>query len=827
MAEPLGADDWIVPGQAGKPASAPSTGGADDWITPPAGPLTLQQHIERAKNFVEPPPVSRVETAIEQGEEQGFGNEPLGLSPEHVAELQKTGLVHTPGQPFQIPQAITDFGIRYGAKAADALFRAVSAGVQGVASGAGQVAREFGQNEAQARKLTGDVGTLEELAIMSPIPEIGLLDAAAPPVKLSTPEEIAAFNAASRAAPGYQPPPPSPIRADIDEFLRQRAAREAAQGETPQLPPPTEAVSAPAEAQPQPAPPQPEAPVAPAVAGAEEYPSFEERGRAPPPAAADDWIVPEQAQPPAAPAAQIPETAPPKPQEPPNLGPATLQAVLNDPRTADEIRTDIAAEKGREEAVAAHGAQEAQTARPQIAPEVKSGNAAVSAQPLAPTTPAAPLELQHPADVYAGAEHTATPTPGQAEAGNYVKRHVKWNGLGITIETEAGGVRTGTGPTGQPWSVTLTSPYGYIKRTTGADSEQVDLYLGPQPQSPHVYIVDQIHPETGGFDEHKAFIGYPDEASARAAYLQAFSDGSGDARLGSISGLTVDEFKSWLKTSPKTPLAYSDPVRAAGDAANALGLNPTEAAVDAAGHTIKVSGADPTHAIFTAVEQHALVDSDIAVQNAKDEGLGDAWTSHAATESAAGEGPAPAGERPAEAESAVPSEAPPARVEPHAVEPDRGAAEPVKKPVHENPKLRAGRMQSMGRKAFADGLPATPPASFWTSGATLEDAENWARGWHAANAAEPVPGVTAPVTRDEAPAEPAPIEPELEPWSSERAGFAPTTASLTAIAKSEMSDAVRAKLRKSVDKLIKKMATDGKRIADHCLQSGGKFSVRS
>ena len=73
-------------------------------------------------------------------------------------------------------------------------------------------------------------------------------------------------------------------------------------------------------------------------------------------------------------------------------------------------------------------------------------------------------------------------------------------------------------PDGTAWSVTLPAPYGYIKRTKGADGDHVDITLGPSPQG-RTFIVDQIDPKTGRFDEHKLLGGF-DSAQQAQQFLR-------------------------------------------------------------------------------------------------------------------------------------------------------------------------------------------------------------------------------------------------------------------------------------------------------------------
>ena len=152
------------------------------------------------------------------------------------------------------------------------------------------------------------------------------------------------------------------------------------------------------------------------------------------------------------------------------------------------------------------------------------------------------------------------PSPAQIEAGNYRHGHVTVQGIPVTIETPSGAERRGVGPDGKPWSVTLQHPYGYVKGTTGADGDHVDTYIGPHPDSPNVWVVDQIDPATGKFDELKAVIGARSEGEAKGIYDAGFSDKSGPARTGAITAMPVEKFKQWLDSGHgKKPLAYREP----------------------------------------------------------------------------------------------------------------------------------------------------------------------------------------------------------------------------------------------------------------------------
>ena len=161
-------------------------------------------------------------------------------------------------------------------------------------------------------------------------------------------------------------------------------------------------------------------------------------------------------------------------------------------------------------------------------------------------------------DIVAAAQDVNTePTDAQKEAGNYQKGHVSVQGLNITLENPEGSIRSGTDRDGNAWETQMPAHYGYIKRTEGADGDQVDVYIGQKPSSDKVFVVDQINPEDQSFDEHKSFIGFENADQVKAVYDASFSDSSAIKRYGGMKEFTVSEFKDWLKNSNnKRPVAW-------------------------------------------------------------------------------------------------------------------------------------------------------------------------------------------------------------------------------------------------------------------------------
>ncbi|MEH8123985.1 LPD38 domain-containing protein [Aeromonas veronii] len=150
----------------------------------------------------------------------------------------------------------------------------------------------------------------------------------------------------------------------------------------------------------------------------------------------------------------------------------------------------------------------------------------------------------------ARAEVAPEPTDAQKEAGNYKKGHLKLQGLDIALENPKGSTRSGTDKDGKAWQSTMAHDYGYIKRTLGADGDHVDVFIGDRPDSETVYVVDQVDPKTGKFDEHKVMMGFADEQAAQAGYLANYEKGW--KGLGSIKAMPVEEFKRWVKAGDTT-----------------------------------------------------------------------------------------------------------------------------------------------------------------------------------------------------------------------------------------------------------------------------------
>jgi len=240
-----------------------------------------------------------------------------------------------------------------------------------------------------------------------------------------------------------------------------------------------------------------------------------------------------------------PTATPPPQTPPPSTGDGTIDLATGQP-VAPPLAPQAAPAPEREVAqgIVEQSLSEAMPAEP---PPVAAAPQA-EPSPQAETQPAPAEEV--------------TPESLLVDLAAHESATVQIQGMDISIENPAGSTRSGTDEDGRKWQTKLRSHYGYFKRSEGADGEQLDVFLTPGAEvAESVYIVDQIDPKTGAFDEHKVVMGPKFEEGARMAYLSNY-DKSGMSRLGAITEVSLDEFKQWRKTGDTTK-PFSDQVKVA------------------------------------------------------------------------------------------------------------------------------------------------------------------------------------------------------------------------------------------------------------------------
>lgn len=144
----------------------------------------------------------------------------------------------------------------------------------------------------------------------------------------------------------------------------------------------------------------------------------------------------------------------------------------------------------------------------------------------------------------AGSEVHPEPTEPQKDAGNYKKGHVRWKGLGLTIESAKGQYRRGVTKDGVAWKTLMRDHYGYIKGTLSeADGDHIDVFLSEENlESELIFVINQY--VGGKFDEVKCVLGTVSESQARTVYTRNYQ--AGWDGLASVVPMTLPQFKKWI-----------------------------------------------------------------------------------------------------------------------------------------------------------------------------------------------------------------------------------------------------------------------------------------
>lgn len=158
----------------------------------------------------------------------------------------------------------------------------------------------------------------------------------------------------------------------------------------------------------------------------------------------------------------------------------------------------------------------------------------------------------------AGEETKTDLTEEEKQSGDYPKGVVEVQGMSIAIENPKGSTRSGVDADGNEWSTEMQDTYGYFEGTAGADTDNIDVFVGEHPLSDKVFIVDQVK-EDGSFDEHKVMFGYESSEDAREAYFRNYEDDW--QGLGSITQVGVEDFRRWVEADKTRDKAFTEYIK--------------------------------------------------------------------------------------------------------------------------------------------------------------------------------------------------------------------------------------------------------------------------
>lgn len=125
-----------------------------------------------------------------------------------------------------------------------------------------------------------------------------------------------------------------------------------------------------------------------------------------------------------------------------------------------------------------------------------------------------------------------------------------FQGLDIAIENGKGSVRSSVDANGKAWATTMSYPYGYIRSTMGVDGDQVDCFLGPNPDALNAYVVHTNDQSGRKYDEDKVMLGWDSPEAALDAFLENYNDAK---FFQNIETIPMDEFKAKVLATKDNP----------------------------------------------------------------------------------------------------------------------------------------------------------------------------------------------------------------------------------------------------------------------------------
>lgn len=124
-------------------------------------------------------------------------------------------------------------------------------------------------------------------------------------------------------------------------------------------------------------------------------------------------------------------------------------------------------------------------------------------------------------------------------SGYPLQGRTKFQGLDISIENRKGGYREDKHHDPPQWRNKMYCDYGYIRGSEGVDHDHVDCFIGPNPDAANAYIVHQVNPKTGKFDEEKVMLGFDSIDEAKRMYLKHYDT---PKFFGGIKAMPMTEF---------------------------------------------------------------------------------------------------------------------------------------------------------------------------------------------------------------------------------------------------------------------------------------------
>tara|TARA_R110000824_G_scaffold54028_2_gene149077 strand:- start:43631 stop:47185 length:3555 start_codon:yes stop_codon:yes gene_type:complete len=122
----------------------------------------------------------------------------------------------------------------------------------------------------------------------------------------------------------------------------------------------------------------------------------------------------------------------------------------------------------------------------------------------------------------AKAKHLPLQKPQRTRAKHPYQGFIEYQGVPIDIENRADSYRRGVADDGTEWASRMAWHYGEVRGTIGADGDPVDVFVGPDPFAPYVYVIQTKFPGAKVFDETKSMLGFHNQGEAVKAFRDAY-----------------------------------------------------------------------------------------------------------------------------------------------------------------------------------------------------------------------------------------------------------------------------------------------------------------
>lgn len=121
-------------------------------------------------------------------------------------------------------------------------------------------------------------------------------------------------------------------------------------------------------------------------------------------------------------------------------------------------------------------------------------------------------------------------------------------GMEVQVENPAGTERVGVNKKGVEWRTKMKYDYGFIYCVKGVDGDALDVYLGPNHKAKEVYVVHQVDPDSGEYDEDKCMLGFDSPGRAKEVYLDHYDR---DDYFGSMTAVPFEKFKKIVENGER------------------------------------------------------------------------------------------------------------------------------------------------------------------------------------------------------------------------------------------------------------------------------------